>query len=137
MKRRTMVITKEHTFLQCMNVLQSPDHTKKHQLSPVKMSPSINLPKKSKHRFSPITVPGTTDHQNDKIPGEASSSGIEVEVSPTTYEKNNKEQDEDTDDELNDLFLYKKHSTETHLTLTNPTRNQLPDTKPSMMSIDA
>jgi len=68
------------------------------------MSPSTSLTKKSKHRFSPITVPGTPDPQNDKT----SSSSLEVGVSTITYEMDNKEQDEDTDDELNDLFLYYK-----------------------------
>ena len=93
-----------HTLFQCMNTLQRPNRTKKHQLSPVKMSPSTSLTKKSKHRFSPITVPGTPDPQNDKT----SSSSLEVGVSTITYEMDNKEQDEDTDDELNDLFLYYK-----------------------------
>ena len=59
-------------------------------------------------QFSPITVPGTPDHQNDKVPCENLSSGNEITVSPATYTKGNKEQDEGTDDELEDLFLYYK-----------------------------
>ena len=94
----TMTRKTEHTFVQCMNALQSPTRTNKHQRSPVKRSPPNNLPKRSKHRFSPITVPGTPDHQNDKVPCETLSSGNEVEVSPATYTKYNKEQDEGTDD---------------------------------------
>ena len=74
----------------------------------MKRSPPNNLPKRSKHRFSPITVPGTPDHQNDKVPCETLSSGNEVEVSSATYTKDNKEQGEGTDDELEDLFLYYK-----------------------------
>jgi hypothetical protein len=108
MKTKTTNEAKGHTLFQCMNTLQSPTRTKKHQLSPVKTSPPNNLPKRSKHRFSPITFPGTPDHQNDKVPCDAFSSGTEVDVSTTTYQKNNKEQDEDTDDELEDLFLYYK-----------------------------
>ena len=64
MKQRAMAVTSQHhTLVQCMNALQSPTRTNKHQRSPVKRSPPNNLPKRSKHRFSPITVPGTPDHQ--------------------------------------------------------------------------
>jgi hypothetical protein len=53
----TMTSRENHTLVQCMNALQSPTRTNKHQRSPVKRSPPNNLLKRSKHRFSPSPFP--------------------------------------------------------------------------------
>ncbi len=45
---------------QCMNTVRL-SKPMKYKRSPVKTSPSNNLHKRSKHSFSPITIPGTSD----------------------------------------------------------------------------
>jgi hypothetical protein len=83
---------------QCMNSLQPT----KHKLSPVKTSPRANLTKRTKHAFSPITIPGTpeTPVTEDCLTDIASSSSTGLGyIAPN---------DNDTDDELGDIDLYYK-----------------------------
>jgi hypothetical protein len=83
---------------QCMNSLQPA----KHKLSPVKTSPQANLTKRTRHAFSPITIPGTPE-----IPVIEESLSDIVSSSSTGpgYAAPN---DDDTDDELGDIDLYYK-----------------------------
>ncbi len=99
LKEETVQAGKLH--LQCMNAIKSPTKRKKQKCRHVKTSPSTQQTT-SRHKFSPITVPGTPEHAMATSVLQTSADNPNDDATPKQSKV------EDTDDELEDIDLYYK-----------------------------